>query len=217
MNHGILFIDENNNRKHSMDDWGLILEKFSPPFPNTKTDFVEIEGGNGSLDLTEVYGKVYFSDLSFNIKFKCKEKIKYDKTLDKIASFIHGKKLKIFLYYDEDYYYYGRAEINPYASGKGLATITIKINAGPYRFRKYKTIEIFDVKDKKTVILKNDRMETTPSFLSDTEMTFNWNGNSYTINEYETIYPEIELVEGNNIIEFIGNGRVTVSYQEGKF
>lgn len=217
MNHGVLFVDTNDIRKHSSDDWGLVFDTFNPPFPSPKTDYVEIDGGQGSLDLTEAYGKIYYKNTSFNLVFNCLDSIRYELLLDKISNFIHGKLLKIFLYYDEEYYYEGRVEINKYASTKSLGKITLKVNAKPYRFKKYKTIEVFDVVEKKTVVFKNNRMETTPTFKSDKEMTFKWKNGSYTVNEIETAYPQVEFIEGDNILEFVGNGRVTVSYQEGKF
>lgn len=216
MNHGVLF-DNGIIRKHSFDDWGLILEPFDVPFPKVKTDYVSIEGGHGSLDLTDAYGKIFYEDNSFNISFVCKDTVKYDLLLNDISCFLHGKKLKVFMYFDEEYYYDARCELNKYACNKSLGQIVVSVTAKPFKLKKVETITAVDVVGTKIVAFKNNRMETVPRFKATSNMTFKFNNSSFVLDINEVIYPQVEFIEGDNIIEFSGTGTVTVTYQEGKF
>lgn len=214
MNHGVLF-EINGIEKHSFDDWGLLLKPLTIDFPEVKTKYIEIEGGNGSLDLTEAYGKVFYKDRKFNIEFTCNDKLRYDETLREITSFLHGREVKVTFYFDEEYYYIGRISFNKYTSRKGVGTMVFNAVFRPYKLKQDVTITTNTVVDKKVVTYLNDRLEVTPRFKADSNMTFEFKGNSYALGTTETVFPSIEFTEGENVIVWHGNGVVSVIYQEG--
>ena len=47
---------------HSYYDLNLILSKAEIPPAEPKENYIDLPGGNGSLDLTEVHGEVKFKD-----------------------------------------------------------------------------------------------------------------------------------------------------------
>lgn len=216
MKHGVLF-DNGTMTKHSYEDWGLTFLPFDVPFPTPKTDYQEIEGGNSSIDLTEAYGKIFYKDTNFTMSFDVDNNIRYEKALSELASFVHGKRLKIYIYFDEDYYYDARVSINKYASNKSRGEIVLDVTAKPYKLKKIETVQLIEVIENKVMIFKNERMETLPIFKADNEMILKFKGNSYAIGTTETRFSNVEFIEGDNFVEFIGNGKVTVRYQEGKF
>ena len=215
MKHGVLF-DINEVRRHTSEDWNIVLSSFDIEYPKPKTTYVNIEGANGSLDLTEAYGKIFFNDRKLTIVLTCKDEIRFDDTLNKIVAFLHGKVAKITPYFDSDYYFYGRVTINKYATSKILGTITINANCEPYKYKQDISVTTRTITDRLAVNFKSDRMESVPTFKSDTEMRFEYNGGSYVLpRNQETIYPDIVFTEGDNFIVFIGNGIVSVEWQEG--
>lgn len=216
MNHGVLF-DDGLVRKHSSDDWGLTFMPFEITYPEPKTDYTEIEGGNGTIDLTESYGKIFYKDNSFTMTFSCDDSIRYESVLNQIVSFIHGKRIKIFVYFDEEYYYDARIKVNKYASNKSMGEIVLNVTAYPFKLKKTETISLVDVETSKVVIFKNNRMETVPRFQATSEMIVIFKGNSYAVGTNEVTYPQIEFTYGDNALEIQGTGRLTVIYQEGKF
>lgn len=214
MNHGVEF-EINGVRKHSFDDWGLIFKPFPILYPEPKTSYIEIEGGNGSIDHTEVFGKIFYKNRKFSIEFECFDKIKYDDTLRKIVTFLHGRVAKITMYFDYDFYYKGRIKFNKYTSSKATGAIVLDIDAEPYKYKKEITVQTNQVDTKSVIVYKNNRMEVIPTFQATDNMTFDFNGNTYSLGTTETIFPDVEFVEGDNIIVWHGNGIVTVTYQEG--
>ena len=96
-----------------------------------------------------------------------------------------------------------------------LIHIFLDIDAEPYKYKKEITVQTNQVDIKSVIVYKNNRMEVIPTFQATDTMTFDFNGNTYSLGTTETIFPDVEFVEGDNIIVWHGNGIVTVTYQEG--
>lgn len=216
LNHGILF-EVDGVRRHTLDDWGLFLSPVEIPYPEPKTRYIELEGGHGSIDLTEVFGKIHYKNRSFSIVLTCSDKFRYDERLREIASFLHGKEVKMTFYFDNGYYYKGRATLNKYTSSKALGELSLDIEVEPFKYKEHTTIATNIINDKAIVIYKNERMEVTPIFKSDKPITFEFEGNTYALETNEVIFPDIEFKQGDNVITWRGNATVTVTYQEGAF
>lgn len=204
-------------RKHSYIDLGLILAPFSIPFPEIKENYVEREAGDGSIDLTEAYGKIFYKDRQWDLTFTCQDAMRFDETLDRLTGYLHGRKGKVTFWHDTGYYHYGRFTIDKYETDRSTATITLKITSQPYKLKQKPTIAIDSVTTSKRVTYLNERMAVKPSFYSELGITFKFKGNSYSLTaQTETIFPNVEFEYGDNIIEWIGTSPVVrVTYQEG--
>lgn len=214
MEHGVEF--RIGDKVHHSNDWGLLLSSFNMGIPTPKTEYVDIVGGNGKIDLTEVYGEIFYDSRKGTIEFTCLDSVRYDETLDKMMAFLQGKECYITVYYDTLFYYVGRVSVNKYKTSKALANITLSITAEPYKLKRYETIIDTDVTDKTEINCLNDRMECVPTFIADAPMNFKFKGVSYAISEGETILPDVLFTEGSNILEITGNGNLKVKYQEGR-
>lgn len=213
MKHGVLF-EINGDKVHS-SDWDIVLSNFEVAFAEPKTDYVNIEGADGSLDLTEVYGKVFYQNRTHKMTFTCKDELRYDSTLNAIVSFLHGRVAKVTPYFDEDYYYYGRLSVNRYLSSRTLGTIEIAINSEPYKYKQDETTVIKAVSGNTIVHYLNDTMDVMPTFEASTPITFTYKGNAYTLGTNKTQFTNIIFTKGDNYIEYHGEAIVKVTYQEG--
>lgn len=214
MNHGILF-ERNGISKHTLDDFGLMLLAIEIPYPEVKTKYIDLEMADGQIDLTESAGRVFYNNRTFPISLQCQDKTRFDTTLNDLVSFLHGQNVKATFWYEPEYYYFGRIMVNQYTSEKGTGTIELEATFQPYKLKQHLTIAIDDIAAKKTVVYKNDRMIVTPSFKSTASMNFTFNGNSYALGTTETVFPDLEFTQGDNVIVYSGTGQVTVTYQEG--
>lgn len=141
MYHSIIFGDKN-----TWDDW-QIVPSTRPAFsmPSVKTKTVDIPGGDGLIDLTESltgYPVYNNRDGSFNFIVvndfyepvnSCEE---WFKRYSRIANYLHGKKMKVYLEDDPDWYYEGRFSVENWKSGKQYSELSIKYNVGPYKWSK---------------------------------------------------------------------------------
>lgn len=122
--------------KNTWDDWHLIPTS-RPKFnmPNVKTNYVDIPGGDGVLDLTTALtGRPTYGNRQGSFEFLVINDYGewYERYSD-IATYLHGKEFKAILDDDPDWYYEGRFALNEWKSDKDWSKITINYNVGPYK------------------------------------------------------------------------------------
>lgn len=122
--------------KHSYSDWGLILTEaptVSPP--KVKTNYVDILGADGSLDLTEqLTGTVLYEMRDITCKFALmSSRDTWAEMYSTILNHLHGKAVNITLDKDPDYFYSGRAEVNKWNEGNTAVEVIIKAKVAPYK------------------------------------------------------------------------------------
>lgn len=133
---------------NTWNNWHLIPTSrpvFNPP--EVKTQYVDIPGGNGVLDLTEsLNGRVKYGQRKGSMEFVVYTDSKYNNQGDlrdaygqwqdrymTIANYLHGKKLKAILEDDPYWYYEGRFTINEWKSDQHYSLITIDYDVYPFK------------------------------------------------------------------------------------
>lgn len=212
MKHGIEF-KIGNVKKHSLIDWGVFLSPFNIPSAEVKTSYVDIEGADSSIDLTDVFGITY-KDLKFTLSFTMKS-CDYDSKLREIKAFLHGRMAQITTYRDENYYYLGRCQVNEFKSSKARGTLSIDVIAKPYKYKQTVTEVTVNVTGTTTHAFMNDSMKVVPSFLCSNDMEIQFKDVTYNVGTNQVKLADIIFDYGENNVTFIGNGTVKVTYQEG--
>ena len=210
MNNGVKFGD-----KHSITDWDLLMVGKSIGDAEPKTKEVDIEGSDGKLDLTEWTGDVLYNNRTLIFNFDIYDSPSNWWTLKRqITNFLHGKKLKIILDQDKDYYYFGRCKITDFSNETTVAHITIECDCDPFIYKNEITTKT--ITGVGTLILSNSRKRVMPIITSSESMQFTFEGKTFVVNG--TLQsPDIILKEGDNILEVIsGTGTLTATYQEGE-
>ena len=148
MYHSVKFGDKN-----TWDDWYLIPNSrpiFTPP--EQKTNYLDIPGGNGSLDMSEIltHYPVYNNRTgSFTFKImndgaasypECNPR-KLDDTYSRIMAHLHGKRMQAVLEDDDQYFYIGRFHVEGITPGPDWSTIEIGYNVDPYKYEVLSTMD----------------------------------------------------------------------------
>ena len=133
MYHSITFGDKN-----TWDNWHIVSTSrpvFNPP--KQKTKFLEIEGGNGLIDLSEALtGYPLYDNREGSFEFVVMNDYKeWQEAYSDIADYIHGQRMKAVLEDDPYYFYEGRFYLNQWKSDKNNSFITIDYNVAPYKTR----------------------------------------------------------------------------------
>lgn len=202
---------------HSWDDFSLILNSKLIGSPEAKTTTVEIPGADGVLDISEYFGEVKYKNRKLSFDFSTiVPKCEFLNLFSAIQNAIHGKRIRIILDDDPDFYYVGRISVSEWKADKNIGRITIDCDCEPYKYRMNKTVISVNVTDTATIQLPNLRKRATPTFTSTGAIRIGFGGSTYSIETAGTFTaPEIILGAGNNEITFTGTANVTVEYQEG--
>lgn len=202
---------------HSWDDFSLILSQKEIGVPAIKTSLIDIPGADGSLDITEYFGDVKYSNRKLSFTFATiVPKAEFIDLFSEIQNKIHGKRLNIVLDSDPGFFYVGRISVNRWTANKNIGEITIEADCEPYKYKLYKTERIIAVSETVTSVLTNLRKKVVPTFTTSAAVQISFNGNTYALSGAGTFtVPGIILAEGNNTISFTGTANVTVEYQEG--
>lgn len=233
MYHSITFGDKN-----TWDDWHLI-PKTRPLFnpPSVKTYYVEIPGGDGSLDLsTALTGRPTYKNRTGSWEFYVENGFKDWAVLySEIMTYLHGRKMKAVLEDDPEYYYEGRFSVNTWKSDPNWSMITIDYEVGPYKrshlntgedwewdtfnfetdmIRSYKDLP---VDGSLTVTVIGDTMPVPPTIVSSVAgMTVAKDGTTYTLSKGNNYISELTIQEGENTLVFGGTGTITILYERGR-
>ncbi len=122
--------------RNTWDDWHLVPT--SRPVvnpPSVKTKYVDIPGGNGSLDLTTVLTKQpLYGQRTGSWEFLVMNDYEpWDVIYRKIMDYIHGMRVQVFPEDEPGYYYEGRISVNNWKSDVHNSYITLDYTLDPYK------------------------------------------------------------------------------------
>lgn len=206
---------------NSYDDFNLVLSAYEIGSPEPKKKAIEIEGGDGELDLTELFGRISYHNrkLSFSFKLFNVLQSQFPALFSAIQDKIQGQKLHITLDEDADFYYIGRISMDGFSKDRNIGIINVECDCEPYKYKKDTTTLSQAVNGTATVNLKNLKKRVVPTIVTNASMTFEYTvgGTTYrgTHSAGEFMLPTLELTEGDNLVTITGTGNVTFSYQEG--
>lgn len=209
---GILFDDI-----HSYRDLNLILSDANIPPAKPKTNYIDIPGSDMFIDATEELGEVKYEsrECEFVFVVDTNEEMTFEEKKTQVSNALHGKRMRLILDNDDQYYYEGRVSVDEYKQKGFLRQITINALAYPYKLKNEITTIATSVSGTATITCPNDRKSVIPTVIADSEMQIVFGDITTTISAGEHIFPDIKFVEGDNVITCTGNGTITFVYQEG--
>lgn len=209
------------DRYNTWNDWGLILTgKTDLEPPSVRTNYVDIEGMSGSMDLSEALtGEPTYSDRTFSASF-CACDGSYEERHElmmSILSAIHGRRLKIVEPDDPNRYLYGRASVRDVSVTPSHITFNIEMRCEPWRYSHGEMLQSIPVNSAEPVpvsIYNGGRKTVCPDILVSGQVTFTCNGitSSATTGSYKIT--TFKLYQGKNIVQVSGNGTLTLTYRE---
>lgn len=203
---------------HTYDDLQLILTNKVIGSPDVKTNVLDRPGADGMLDWTEFFGEVKYGNrnLSFDFQTMVSQSLFMD-VFSKVENALHGRKMRIFLDDDPAWYYIGRVIVSDWKAERRIGKLTIDCDCEPYKYKIDKTVVRQAVNGTVNVTLLNSRKRAVPEVKVETEggMNIVYQGvNVWDLGSGSYTLPELELVEGENIVTLTGTGTVTFTWQE---
>ena len=184
--------------KHSYKDFGLILTSKTVNLPDLKTETQDVPGMDGELDLTDaITDDVKFKNRKLSFTFTAIDPVKqFFIVLSEVTNFLHGKRLRVVMDDDKNFYYEGRCKVNQFKTDKRTATIIIDCDVEPFKTEInsagepwiWDTFSFVDgiiyvnevkVSRRATINLINRRKIVSPTFTCTSAMTVSFNSSTY--------------------------------------
>ena len=142
----------------------------------------------------------------------------WEEKMQEVSSLLHGKRMKMVLDKDEDYFWDVRVTLDDFSSEKYLHQLVISVKDAPYKLKQDITKRIVQLSAVPSVVnLMNGRKSVCPVIECTNDNTVVTYGDS-TINlsagKHEVL--DIQLKQGLNKVTVSGTGTVTFTYQEGE-
>lgn len=224
--------------KHTYIDWNLILTSTNINFPDPKTETTDVPGADGELDFSEVLtGDISYKNRTISFEFEMVDRFaNWKNKISEISNYIHGRKFKIILDKDPNFYYYGRITVNDFKSNKSTGTITIEADVEPYKYDLYSSLEdwLWDpfnfetgiinetnelrINGELEVVIYGRRKRVVPKLICNSlknQMKVIFKGKTYNLFNGTQKILNIEICEGKNVLKFIGNGTISIEYRGG--
>lgn len=185
-----------------------------------KLNFINIPGADGAKDFSEApAGRVVYNTRQITWTYKLYPGDDWAAKYAQVNNALNGRRCKITLDADPDYYYNGRLAVDKQEAEGLLHTITITAVCQPYKLKQTETIRTEEVSTtEQTIQLINDRKPAIPLIELTAETTIGWNGGYITLPPGEHRSLDIELPEGVSEMTaktVSGTGTLTITYQEG--
>lgn len=198
-------------------DYGLIVAPYAIPMPEPQTNFVEIPGRDGALDLSEAFGTVRYADRIIPLTLYARAP--FDTLVSTFAADVHGRRMNVIFDRDPSFYYDARITIEDVERHAGYCELSLECRAKPYKLEHFETtITVLPV-ESATVTLTNTRMPVVPTITTSAGMklTFSIGGAVYTINlaAGSHVVPSLVLMEGETEIDITGTGSIRFTYRKG--
>lgn len=213
------------NMYNTYYNWNLILTSKTITPPEVKTNNVEIDGMNGSLDLTEALsGEPVYKNRTVSATFwtDVGKRTERESLVQEIILTLHGQHFNIIEPDAPDKHFIGRISVKSYENNLAYLTFTIDCTCEPYRYgNQQRSVRLMW----KNGIHNFGRKTIIPTFRAMEDISINivFNENTYTIiKDKGSVFdiPEIKLKHGvNNMICTPHNamtiGNINLNFREG--
>lgn len=223
--------------KHTYKDFGLLLKK-KPKISPAKVKLIEIDipGADSVLDLsTSLNGyEVYYNrTITFEFDIKLVRKEQYYRIYSQISNYLQGRKFRIVMDDDIGFYWYGRINISDMDISYRIGKLQLTADVEPYKMEVSSTAEdwLWDPFDFEQGIIREyfdlqvdgelevtvigSRKPTIPSINVSSAMVLEYEGIQYDLEEGLNKVINVELMDNEYNLKFIGNGKVTIDYRGG--
>lgn len=203
---------------HSFRDFKMLLASKEIGAPEVKVNKLDIEGADGSLDLTDFFGEPKYENVQHKFEFSTiVPSGQFLSVFDTVKNAIHGKKMRVILDDDPLFYYVGRLSVSSFTNEKNVGKVTVEADCEPYKYKLEKTVVSRAVNGEDTIVLTNARKRAVPEVTIETESSIHivfQSVNIWDLGSGSFTLPELELTEGENEVTVSGVGQVSFTWQE---
>ncbi len=204
---------------HSFRDLKLLMTSKEIGAPEVKRHTIDIAGADGELDFTDYFGEPHYSNAQHRFTFESiQPRNEQLQQFTDIKNKLHGKKGRIILDDDPSFFYVGRCFVSKYTNEKNIGKISVDCDCEPYKYKLAETVVTRAVDGVEGITLTNSRKRAAPlvTIRADTSMGIVYGTDqAWELASGSYMLPELELVEGDNLVTVTGTGTISFTWREG--
>lgn len=204
----------------SYENLKLILTSKTIGSPAPKYETIDVPGADGIIDYTEYFGDVKYNNRNLQFDFTVIDgPSEFLTTYSRLLNLFNGKKMRVSLSDDPNYYYIGRVSVNEWRSDRRIGSVTINVDAEPYKYKNAITTMAESVTGTKIISCQNSRKQVIPKITASAEVTVKFGTYSRTFGPGSITDDNIVFVSGPNVLTITptsGTAVITIEYQEGE-
>ena len=204
---------------HSFRDLHLLLTEKEIGSPEVKRQTIDIAGADGELDFTDFFGEPKYMNVQHRFEFESiQPRNEQLQQFTDIKNKLHGKKGRIILDDDPSFFYVGRCFVSKYTNEKNIGKISVDCDCEPYKYKLAETVVTRAVDGVEGITLTNSRKRAVPLVTIETATSMNivyGMDNTWSLDAGSFMLPELELVEGDNLVTVTGTGTISFTWREG--
>lgn len=207
------------NGKHTFYDWGLYVgNNAAVEPPAVRTNFIEIPGRNGNIDMTETLsGRPVYGNRVITLELGGKvAKERQQQFVSDFVNAYHGRRVTVEFDRDREWYYEGRATISGVEISNTVVRMTMTVDADPYKYSRNDRLPKVKVDGSASVRVEGSPLWVVPEFDCSAAMEVTFEGKSYQLNEGKNKLYDILLKDQSYTMTFSGTGTVEIIYRRGR-
>lgn len=215
MNRRFFILDKYN----TWYDWRCTLTAKKVPPAEPKTNFINIDGVSGTLDLSEALtGEPVYGDRIVTASFMCSEGTHKDREalLRQITAVLHGRRVQVVEPDDPERYFLGRVRITEATNYPAYLSFTVEATCDPWRYALEETTRTVTVAgDIVRLVINNDGDKTLcPAIKATGAVSVTVAGVTMPLPMGAYKLSDLRLTRGANVVTVAGTGSVSFIYQE---
>lgn len=194
------------------EELGALLVEYDAPPPAPITHYVDVDGADGAIDLSEWAGEIKYGVRTVTAVLRDLGPLAHNT----ISQFVTGRKIKITFSDQPDVYFIGRCVDNVETTRKRVTNQKLTFTCEPYKCKHILTkIRKSLSETSADILLKAARKSVIPTITSTDECVIVWNNNTYTLNAGTHTIPQIVITDEYKTLQASGAGTLTIEWRDG--
>lgn len=203
------------------EDLSLTLASKDLGCPKAKVSKVEVPGSSVTLDFTEAFGDVNYSNRTIKLTFLCLEPWADQFEIQReVRNKIHGKRMNIIFDEDASRYFNGRVSVDSWEYYKKVGRVQITVDADPWLYHaQEKTLSASNCSNKELAFVNEGRKTVVPKISCTAAATVKWyvgsTANTVSLSAGDDqVIPQLTRRAGTTHVYVTTTGTITFSWQE---
>lgn len=205
-------------------EMNLVQQKVIVSPAKPQIQLVQVPGANGSVDLTDALTTdTKYSDRTITWTFAVLPNVSWFDTMALVSNRINGKRCRITLDEDPDWYYEGRVEVTTHTTDKLLRQITVVATCQPFKIANARSAwgDNLVKTTHKTKTIDVGEMSQIPVFSCNYDTNISWDGITVLIQANTPTQPPAFYWTGETTFEYWRagtgeyNGKLTLEWFRG--